>query len=298
MEMGQPEKGSESDREKNIKMVKRQLITAGIVIFSACCIILFYFSVQRYNGLHEAWSTFMEILQPIIIGAGMAFLINPILQFLERRIRPFIEKHSRSAESAKKLSRWICALLALIIFLGLIALVFVAIIPEIYGTIRFLIENLGNQIGKVLDWANDITGGYFADDISRIKASDLEETFQGALELLGNFLDMGQRELVSVITSGAIGAGRFVVNLVIGIIVSVYILIGKERFKGQVKKMVYGVFSTDQANVILEICRKAATIFYGYIIGTIIDSFMVGVVCYIAMRILQLPYAMLVSTIV
>lgn len=134
MEMGQPEKGSESDREKNIKMVKRQLITAGIVIFSACCIILFYFSVQRYNGLHEAWSTFMEILQPIIIGAGMAFLINPILQFLERRIRPFIEKHSRSAESAKKLSRWICALLALIIFLGLIALVFVAIIPEIYGT--------------------------------------------------------------------------------------------------------------------------------------------------------------------
>jgi len=151
MEMGQPEKGSESDREKNIKMVKRQLITAGIVIFSACCIILFYFSVQRYNGLHEAWSTFMEILQPIIIGAGMAFLINPILQFLERRIRPFIEKHSRSAESAKKLSRWICALLALIIFLGLIALVFVAIIPEIYGTIRFLIENLGNQIGKVLD---------------------------------------------------------------------------------------------------------------------------------------------------
>lgn len=224
MEMGQPEKGSESDREKNIKMVKRQLITAGIVIFSACCIILFYFSVQRYNGLHEAWSTFMEILQPIIIGAGMAFLINPILQFLERRIRPFIEKHSRSAESAKKLSRWICALLALIIFLGLIALVFVAIIPEIYGTIRFLIENLGNQIGKVLDWANDITGGYFADDISRIKASDLEETFQGALELLGNFLDMGQRELVSVITSGAIGAGRFVVNLVIGIIVSVYIL--------------------------------------------------------------------------
>ncbi|MFQ6880008.1 MAG: AI-2E family transporter [Oscillospiraceae bacterium] len=298
MEMGQPEKGSESDREKNIKMVKRQLITAGIVIFSACCIILFYFSVQRYNGLHEAWSTFMEILQPIIIGAGMAFLINPILQFLERRIRPFIEKHSRSAESAKKLSRWICALLALIIFLGLIALVFVAIIPEIYGTIRFLIENLGNQIGKVLDWANDITGGYFADDISRIKASDLEETFQGALELLGNFLDMGQRELVSVITSGAIGAGRFVVNLVIGIIVSVYILIGKERFKGQVKKMVYGVFGTDQANVILEICRKAATIFYGYIIGTIIDSFMVGVVCYIAMRILQLPYAMLVSTIV
>ena len=62
--------------------------------------------------------------------------------------------------------------------------------------------------------------------------------------------------------------------------------------------MVYGVFSTAQANVILEICRKAAIIFYGYIIGTIIDSFMVGVVCYIAMRILQLPYAMLVSTIV
>ena len=296
----QRDRQSENEKEKDSDKygIKRQMITAGIVIFSACCIILFYFSVQRYNGLHEAWNTLIRILQPIIIGAGTAFLVNPIMVFLERRIYPFLQKHSKSDLAAKKLARTVCIFLALVIFLGLISLLVVSIIPETYQTVRFLIDNLGSQVEGVLDWANQITGGYFEENITRIKESDIQEMLQSGLEWLGNFLDLGQKELVGMITSGVISVGRLLINLIIGIVVSVYILTSKERFEGQTKKIIYSVFKVRYANVVLEVFRKAIDIFYGYIIGTLLDSIAVGLVCYVAMSILGLPYAVLVSVII
>lgn len=294
----QQEEQNDKETHKKDDSVKRQMITAGIVIVSACCIILFYFSVQRYAGLHEAWSTFVGILQPIIIGFGMAFLMNPIMQFLERRLYPRLERHSKSKLAAKKTARLICSLAALIIFLGMITLMFVAIIPETVDTARYLVDNLGDKIGGVLDWANQITGGHFEDNIMKVKESGIEESLQKGLEWLGNFLEFGQEEMVSMVTNGVIGVGRLFINLLVGIIVSVYILMSKEVFKGQGKKLIYGIFKTEQANVILEIGRKAADIFYGFIIGKIIDSIIIGIICYVGMLIFRLPYALLVSVIV
>lgn len=287
-----------TDRQQKDDSMKRQILTAGIVIVSACCIILFYFGVQRYAGLHKAWSSFVGILQPIIIGFAMAFLMNPIMQFLERRLYPFLKRHSKSVTAAKKTARLICSLAALIIFLGMIVLMFVAIIPETVDTARYLVDNLGDKIGGVLDWANQITGGHFEENIMHVKESGIEESLQKGLEWLGNFLEFGQDEIVSMVTSGVISVGRLFVNLIVGIIVSIYILMSKEVFKGQGKKLIYGIFKTEHANVILEIGRKTADIFYGFIIGKIIDSIIIGIICYIGMVIFRFPYALLVSVIV
>ena len=79
---------------------------------------------------------------------------------------------------------------------------------------------------------------------------------------------------------------------------SVYVLCSKETFKGQAKKLIYGIFRADQANVILEIGRKTRDIFYGFIIGKIIDSAIIGVICYVCMLIFKMPYPLLVSIII
>ncbi len=286
----------ETDRQKST--IKSQLITAGIVIFTACCIIMFYFCVKRYDGLRAGWDTLMTILQPIIIGAVMAFMMNPIMQFLERRFYPFVLKHSKSEQSAKKTSRMVCAILSLVIFAGVIILIFVAVIPELYGTVRFLVDNLGNQISGILDWANEITLGHFEKNIMSVKNSGIEEMLQNALAWIGNYLDVGQAELISGITTGVMGVGKFFMNLFVGVIVSIYILVSKETFKGQTKKIIYGTLKVEYANVVLDVIRKANEVFYGFIIGKIIDSLIVGVICYVAMTILRMPYVLLVSVII
>nr|MCR4798648.1 AI-2E family transporter [Lachnospiraceae bacterium] len=94
------------------------------------------------------------------------------------------------------------------------------------------------------------------------------------------------------------GIGKFIVNIIIGIFVSVYVLMEKEKFKGQVKKLIYGVFSPHHGNTIMEVLRKANDIFFGFIIGKIIDSFIIGIICYVVMCLIGMPYAVLTSVII
>ena len=90
--------------------VKRMMTISALVIFTACCVILFYFGVERYQGLGEGWSKFMSVLQSIIIGFGLAFLMNPIMEFFERHMYPFFAKHCKTEENAKKTTRMLTSL--------------------------------------------------------------------------------------------------------------------------------------------------------------------------------------------
>lgn len=278
--------------------VKRMMTISALVIFTACCVILFYFGVERYQGLGEGWSKFMSVLQSIIIGFGLAFLMNPIMEFFERHMYPFFAKHCKTEENAKKTTRMLTSLIALVIVVGIIVLFFVAIIPQLYQTIHYLVTHINEQIDGVLDWANQITGGRYEKNIMSAKGSNLDKAIDKGVKWLENYIDVSTKDVISVAVTGALGVGRLLVNCIIGIIVSVYVLCSKETFKGQAKKLIYGIFRADQANVILEICRKTRDIFYGFIIGKIIDSAIIGVICYVCMLIFKMPYPLLVSIII
>lgn len=288
----QNQKGNDKNR------LKRMMTTSAVVIFTACCVILFYFSVERYQGLGEGWSKVLGVLQAILIGFGLAFLMNPIMEFFERHMLPFFVKHCKTEENAKKTTRMIASIIALVIVVGIIVLFFVAIIPELYQTIHYLVTHIEEQIDGVLDWANQITGGRYEKNIMGVKGSGIDKAIDDGVAWVENYIDLGTKELVSMVATGMLNIGKLLVNCIIGIIVSVYVLCSKEVFKGQTKKLLYGIFRVDYANVILEIGRKTRDIFYGFIIGKLIDSAIIGVICYVCMLIFKMPYPLLVSIII
>ena len=104
--------------------------------------------------------------------------------------------------------------------------------------------------------------------------------------------------LMTNITTGAINVLSEVFNFLVGCIVSVYMLFGKETFAAQIKKMLYAGMQVERANMVLHITRKSNEIFGGFIIGKIIDSAIIGVLCFIGITILDMPYILLVSVIV
>ena len=292
--------GEEMDKQtdQNKDRVKRQLVTAGIVIFSACCIILFYFCVERYQGLGEGWNKFVSVWEGIIIGAILAFLMNPIMKFLEKRTYPFFAKSCKSVEKAKKTTRMICSIISLLVIVGIIALILLFVIPELYDTVMFLVTHISDQIDGVLDWANMITGGRYEKNIMAAKGSDMDKAIDEGLKLLQEYINIGTKEMVSMVANSVIGIGRLFINSIIGMIVSIYILCSKETFKGQAKKLLYGIFKPQYANVIMEVYRKAGEIFYGFLIGKLIDSLIIGIICYVTMRLFGMPYPLLVSVII
>lgn len=287
---------NEKQNEKNrIRMIVTVAVTT---LITACCIILFYFCVERYQGLGAGWDKFIAVWQAIIIGFVFAFLMNPFMVFFERHMLPFFQKKCKTEYKAKKTVRMIATLISLVIVMGIIVLTFVAIIPELYRSVEFLATHFGDQIDGVLDWANEITKGRFEESIMGAKGSAAEIAIDKGLELAKNYIDMETEEMVTLVASSVYNVGRFFINIIIGMIVSVYVLCSKETFKGQAKKIMYGILRTEHANILLQISRKAADIFYGFIIGKIIDSLIIGMICYVSMVILNMPYALLVSIIV
>ena len=296
--MGEKEK--KYDKEYAHSMVRRFLPLAIVAIVAAVGIIIFYFCVKRYDGLKAGVDVLIAAFMPIIIGLAMAFLMNPMMLFAEKRLLKVFMKKSKKQERTAKNVRLVSTLFSLVVLWGIIIVFLVAVLPELYNTVWYLANHITEQIYGVLDWANEITGGRYEEAILGAKNDEkIAYGIQTAVDFIRNYLDLeDQDKLIKIATSVGYGVGKFLVNIIIGIFVSVYILLEKEKFKGQVKKIIYGACPAKIGNVVMEVLRKTNSIFYGFIIGKIIDSFIIGLICYVVMKIIDMPYPMLTSVII
>ena len=279
------------------------LAISVLVIFTACVIILFYFLVDRFKGFREGWNSFIHVLQPFFIGFAMAFLMNPIMGTLEGWLLKPLLKKPRSPESELKVRKYVrtfTTLLSLIILMGVISMFAMAVIPNLISTGRYLYNHIEDQIYGILDWANEMTRGRYKEAILGAKDAEvLRSALNTFLKWGRKYLNMSEEDqLVSFLTGLGLSVGRFLVDTILGMIVAVYVLVQKEFFKGQVKKIIFALFRTSRANRIVAVIRKANTIFYGFIIGKIIDSIIIGLLCYICMSIMNMPYTVLCSFII
>ena len=267
-------------------------------VIAACVVIMFYFLLRNGRSVSAALNHVIAVIQPILIGFIMAFLMNPIMGFIEKRLKRLFLRFCKSEEVANKGNRTLSSILALIVFVGLVAFIIGSIVPNLINTIIYLANHIEEQIAGVLDWCNVITKGHYEDVLMKAKDNKIGDMVNQGLDLLDKYIDYDQSDMMSMVTSSVLSVGKFFVNIIIGMFVSVYVLISKETFKAQAKKLICGIFKPKYSNIILEISRKSGEIFYGFIIGKIIDSIIIGAICYIGCLMMTMPYPVLVSVIV
>lgn len=284
------------DNYQHDEKARRKKLTGNVI--AACIVITFYFLLKNAKSVSEAIDHVTTVIQPIFIGFVMAFLMNPIMVFFEKRFDGPFKRIIKSETNAKKANRTISTIIALIIFSAIVAFIIIAIVPNLTSTIIYLAYHIEDQIATVLDWCNQITHGEYEDVLMNAKDNNIGDIVDQGLDLFNKYVDWDQTYMVDTITSSVISVGRFIVGIIVGMFVSVYVLLSKETFKAQAKKLVCGIFAPKYANIILEITRKSSQIFYGFIIGKIIDSIIIGVICYIGCLMMNMPYPVLVSTIV
>ena len=275
----------------------RQSFGRGLTIFLviAACIIL-YFAFLRADTLFSVAGTIIEILKPIIYGFAIAYLLNPIVKETDKYLLPVLRKKIKKEKTARQFSRAAGILFALLVLFAVIFALLNMLIPELFHSIRNLMETLPGQLNS---------------GIEAIENLQKEQSTMGLL--LGNILNHASETLqnwiqtdllrqmniwMTNITTGAMNVLSEVFNFLVGCIVSVYMLFSKELFAAQMKKILYGVMSIEHANMTLHITRKSNEIFGGFIIGKIIDSAIIGVLCFLGLTLLDMPYIRLVSVIV
>ncbi len=279
-----------------MKQDRSKLFRVGLTAFAVvACSIVFSVVFSNLDGFFAVINDFIAIISSVIYGFIFAYLMNPVMKPVESLVTRALLRRDRSERTAKKAGHAIGVIVAVLVFLALVYAFFALILPQIIVSIKALTtdEKLASFRNTIDGWIRSILEGSKAEGWY---AKNSEKIFDKITLWLKNAVT--NTKFLKYIGTQAYTVTKGVINMLLGIVVAVYMLISKEKLIAQVKKTVVALFKPKRADRIMEIGRKTNEIFFGFIIGTLIDSLIVGVLCYVGMVIFRMPYAVLISVLI
>lgn len=272
MEPKEPEQG----KRKWLVLDARSISNLLVVLIG----ILFYLALNNFGVIQVKLAAFLNVLAPFITGFAIAYLLNTPMSFFERKVYHKLKR--RRALSV--LTVYLLALVVLVILLNLI-------IPQVVQSIVALMGNMNTYMNNLNGLAESLIDQFHLEGEG---LNDLMVTYQ---DLLKKATEMASKALPEIFNFGmALGSG--VVSAITALISSIYMLAGKGRLVPQVRKIIYAFVPTGKADRFLDICRHANGVFVGFINGKLIDSAIIGVLCFVLNLIFQIPFAMLVAVVI
>lgn len=254
--------------------------------------IIFFFLIYRFDGFGDAISTLTGILMPFIYGAVIAYLLKPVCNTIEAFLRRFIP------EKMKGLINALSVTFTILFGLLLIYALCMMIVPQLITSVTTLYYTAQRNFAKFVQWANHVEFFEQNTQIMDLLNSAYDTVSTSIDTLVKTKLLPSMQNIVSGAAIGVLNVVTVAKNLIIGIIVAVYILASRKRFVQQAKMVLYSLVKPRWANLITEEVKYADKMFGGFINGKIMDSAIIGVLCYIGCLIFKFPSALLVSVII
>lgn len=281
--------------EKKYEVYWNAGVTAFCVIVAA---VIVYTIFNNLSGLGSVLSAINSALFPVYIGIMVAYLLSPLVDKMDQYVyiplwnRVFKERKSKAMGIARGCSVFTVLVLALFVIFGLLMLV----VPEIINSVSSLTRNLPGYYKNMVEWGNHMfrSNPKFAEYYAQFSGTIYEKL----LTWLQNDLLPSSNKLLTMVTDGVVNAASVVMNLFIGLIVSIYLMGSKETFCAQMKKIMYAFLPVAKVNHALRVLGETHTIFAKFISGKIIDSLVVGVLTFIIMNIAGIPYTVLISVLI
>lgn len=254
--------------------------------------ILFFFLIYRFQGFGDAISKLTGILMPFIYGAVIAYLLKPVCNCVEDFLRRLLPE--KMGTVANILAVTISLLFGILVVYALIMM----IVPQLITSVTTLYYTARNNLNDFVDWASHqeiIASNQKLLDFIETSYDNLQDTLDN---IVRTKLVPSMQSLLSGAALGVMSFVTFLKNIIIGVIVSVYLLASRKKFGQQCKMILYSLIKPRWADIILEEILYADKMFGGFINGKILDSAIIGVLCYIACLIFKFPSALLVSVII
>ncbi len=281
-------------------------LTALIVI---CVSILFYLLLTKMPAISGAISKVCNILMPVILGIAIAYLILPVYNGIERWLEKLLKKLAaskrpniffrRSAVSpaiARTISKAVSTIVSLLLLIIVVAGLLVLVGPQVVDSILGIVGSIPRNVDKFSEWISRRLMDY--PEISNQVMNAIDHFEQNLMSMLRQYVQPALQNLIGGITLGVINVVNFLFDFIVGIIVCVYMLNSKDVFSAQAKKIAYAVFSAEHADRVISDTRKIHKIFSGFITGKLIDSLIIGVITFIVLSIMNMPYTVMISVIV
>lgn len=282
-----------------MKNSNRRYLYMGLTIFlSLSAVILFYYILFYGESFTQVKAKAINVLLPIIDGVVIAYILSPLQNFIEdKAIRPLINKiPNKKGKSRHILVRVLATFFTIVLFLVIISVILLLIIPQVLDSLEIIISRFPLYMDKI-----DSIVQQFMDDYKDM--ADLLDDYWPQIDnwIQTQFLP-NTTSILSKVSSGLVGSVVSIISVllkfIIGIIISVYLLFSKETFCAQAKKIAYAFMKEESANNLINNMRYANKIFGGFITGKLVDSLIIGVLCFIGLSILKVPYSLLISVLV
>lgn len=266
-----------STEQKN-KAIANFLVLSGAVVF--------YFIVKNLGNILDGISFFTGMMTPFIYGFVIAYLLKNPMKYIEKLYGKLIKNPNRK-KLIRGLSLATTMLLAILLLLGFISI----IVPQLADSVTIFVNNLPDYMEN----GNRL----LRDTIQKVHVDSeiIKQVFEVWKVLVSKTSEIVSNMLPYAI-NGVLAFSGKVVNIVVGIVVAIYFLAGKEKFTAQIKKITIAIFSDKTSNYMIEKSKMINTVFSKYISGQLTDAAVLGMICFISMSIFKMPYALLVSMIV
>ena len=285
---------------KNNQVYFKLGVTLLCVVLASTVFMVILFNLP---GFFKVINSFIKIISPLLFGVLFAYLMNPIMQFVENGLVRLVKRWGKQEKvsdpvwmrSRKRVCHVVGVIISLATLLGIIFLAIYMVVPTIVENVAsiFTTDMAINFYNRIIAWLQQLLS-----DRPKILAWSMEKITELFNNTVSWFSNMDLRDALTSVFTRVYGVVKGTLNFLLGLVIAVYMLLSKDTFLGQLKKLIVALFSEKHANSLLEFGRRCNKIFSGFVLGKIIDSIIIGIICYVIMAILSLPYPMLISVIV
>lgn len=259
--------------------------------------IVFFFMVYRYEGLQRGLAVIGSILAPFVYGLVMAYLVYPLYNVC---VRAFSRVHwlkIRGKDRGETIARILATIIAIIAILGVIIALLWMIIPQLVNSVSLIAQEMPGYVRNMVAFLQER-----ADHLPAAFTTQLETVLS---DVSGNFIAWVEDTLLPqydsillTISESIRSIVTMLLNFFIGLVICTYFLNRKEIFLAQAKKLIAAVCTEEHSRGILQGAAYTNKVFWGFISGKLIDSLVIGVLCFICMNIFRWPYAVLISVLI
>lgn len=254
------------------------------IVLAGLCIVAIYFSILNIEVFIKLFKDLVDVLTPFMYGLILTFLMSPLVKFFEM-------KAFMSFKWKDRTKRIISVILSLLITFEIVILFFSFITPQLILSLSSISEKIPEYTLIVDNLLGDWLINY------RIENEWINLLLNSSEDLLVNFFQLLQ-SYIPLILDYSLQFTKMIFNLLLGITIAMYVLIDLERFSLQTKKIVYFLLGQKSGDYLIDLSRLSSKMVHRFILGKMLDSFIIGLICYVGMLLIGLPYPILLSVIV
>lgn len=265
---------------------KKRFFRLGVTLFcSLTAVILFYFILLRVDEVKSYLSVILSALEPLFMGIVLAYLLCPVAKCLERCCK--------RVKGLSRMARPVSVLSSIVLTFAVLVLLGALVLPQLAESVRSLAKDLPDLLDAQMA---RMTAFLESDSDAAAMAVQMISSVES---FLANWIKTDLFPTVSMLADSIMSIGSAIVNLFMGVAVAVYLLISRERYLAQCRKLFCAISRNQQFNrLVLESIHEAHHIFGGFISGKLLDSLIIGILCYTSLLVLKMPYTALISVVI